>query len=115
MTNLIDMSVATHMDYLLFDVSTIFIIIVFNFFSPWEKPAAFYYLIVGLSINASLYLMMHYDINIAKTLEYWWFWALYAFWVYINDFLMALVLILNKDFLRLAKFINHNFSNKVVS
>jgi hypothetical protein len=101
-TNLIDMTRATHLDYMMFDIITVFAILIFNYFYPYKSSTAFYYLIVGLSINASLYFFMHYDIVITENRTYWWFWSFHVFWVYFNDIVMALVLVLNKDFFKLV-------------
>ncbi|MBH0057244.1 hypothetical protein I6F65_09735 [Pseudoalteromonas sp. SWXJZ94C] len=98
-----DTSTATpHLNYFYYDFVTIGILLLWLFAYEKTVPTAFYYLIVGLSINAFLFLGMHYDIVIAETRYYWWFWTVYVFGMYFIDFTMALVLIINKDLLKLV-------------
>jgi hypothetical protein len=108
-TNFIDIVItteltpATHIDYFIFDIATIFTLLLFNFFSQYKSSTAFCYLIVGLTINASSYLGMHYDIHIIGNRDLWWFWILHIFGIHFIDITMALVLIFNKDFLGLMR------------
>jgi hypothetical protein len=46
---------------------------------------------------------MHIDMIVNPTHEFWWLWMLYSFSAPIVDFIMALVLIANKDILGLVK------------
>ncbi|TMO71569.1 hypothetical protein CWC17_16290 [Pseudoalteromonas sp. S3785] len=92
-----------HLNYFYYDAVTLLILLLWRNFTNQTIPTSFYYLIVGLSCNACLFLGMHYDIVIQGTLYYWWFWAVYIFGMYFSDFTMALVLIINKDILGLVK------------
>ena len=92
-----------HLNYFYFDFATIGTLLLWRAVCKNPVPIAFVYVIVGLFINACLFLGMHYDIVIVGTLYYWWFWTIYTFGMYFVDFTMALVLIINKDFLGLNK------------
>ncbi|MGB0947835.1 MAG: hypothetical protein ACPGUG_13530 [Pseudoalteromonas marina] len=86
-----------------FDVVTIAVIFIWRLCLGKVIPFGFYYLIVGLCINASLFMAMHIDIIVNLNYEFWWLWMLYGFSTLIVDFIMALVLIINKDILGLVK------------
>ena len=106
------MVIVSHLNYFYFDIATLIIIFTFRYYSRGPIPNAFYYLVFGLSINASLFLAMHYDIEILGTLYYWWFWNVYVFGMYFTDLIMPLALIFNKDFLglvKLTKFLTEKF------
>ena len=86
-----------------FDMVTIAVIFIWRLCLGTVIPVGFYYLIVGLCINASLFMAMHIDIIVNLNYEFWWLWMLYGFSTLIVDFIMALVLIINKDILGLLK------------
>ncbi len=112
LSTLFDMVIVSHLNYFYFDIVTLIIIFTFRYYSRSPIPNAFYYLVFGLSINASLFLAMHYDIEILGTLYYWWFWNVYVFGMYFTDLIMPLALIFNKDFLglvKLTKFLTEKF------
>ena len=101
---LMDPLVATpHLNYFYYDAVTLLVLLLWRNFTKQTIPTSFYYLIIGLSCNACLFLGMHYDIVIQGTLYYWWFWTVYTFGMYFSDFTMALVLIINRDFLGLLR------------
>ncbi|KPZ58636.1 hypothetical protein AN391_01623 [Pseudoalteromonas sp. P1-13-1a] len=101
---LMDPLVATpHLNYFYYDAVTLLVLLLWRNFTKQTILTSFYYLIIGLSCNACLFLGMHYDIVIQGTLYYWWFWTVYTFGMYFSDFTMALVLIINKDILGLIK------------
>ena len=89
-----------------FDVVTIAVIFIWRLCLGKVIPIGFYYLIVGLCINASLFMAMHIDIIVSSNYEFWWLWMLYGFSTLIVDFIMAVVLIANKDILGLVKLKN---------
>ena len=97
----------SHLNYFYYDAVTLLVLLLWRNFTEQAIPTPFYYLIVGLSFNACLFLGMHYDIVIQGTLYYWWFWTVYIFGMYFSDFTMALVLIINRDFLGLLRFRKH--------
>lgn len=96
-----------HLNYFYYDAVTILVLLLWRNFTAQAIPTPFYYLIVGLSFNACLFLGMHYDIVTQGTLYDWWFWSVYIFGMYFSDFTMALVLIINRDFLGLLRFRKH--------
>ena len=95
-----------------FDVVTIAVIFIWRLCLGKVIPVGFYYLIVGLCINASLFMAMHIDMIVNPTHEFWWLWMLYSFSAPIVDFIMALVLITNKDILGLVKLKNTVLNHK---
>lgn len=99
-----DTFIATpHLNYFYYDAATLIVLSLWRNFAKQPTPTPFYYLIVGLSFNASMFLGMHYDTVIRGTLDYWWFWNVYVFGIYFTDFFMALALIINKDILGLVR------------
>jgi hypothetical protein len=95
-----------------FDAVTIAFIFIWRLCLGKVIPIGFYYLIVGLCINASLFMAMHIDGIVNPTHEFWWLWMLYSFSAPIVDFIMALVLITNKDILGLVKLKNIMLNRK---
>ncbi len=95
-----------------FDVVTIAVIFIWRLCLGKVIPVGFYYLIVGLCINASLFMAMHIDIIVNLNYEIWWLWMLYGFSTLIVDFIMAVVLIANKDILGLVKLKNVMLNRK---
>ncbi|PCC12179.1 hypothetical protein [Pseudoalteromonas sp. JB197] len=71
---------------------------------------SFLYLTLGLSINMLLALLMHVDVFINNNTKPWFFWDAYTFGVTINDFIMIVALIVDRDFLGL-----HKLKSKVLS
>ena len=94
---------APYLQLFAFDIVTIAVIFIWRLCLGKFIPVSFYYLIVGLCINASLFMAMHIDTIVNPTHEFWWLWMLYSFSAPIVDFIMALVLIANKDILGLVK------------
>jgi len=95
-----------------FDVVTIAVIFIWRLCLGKVIPIGFYYLIVGLCINASLFMAMYIDIIVNLNYEFWWLWMLYGFSTLIVDFIMAVVLIINKDILGLVKLKNVMLNRK---
>ncbi len=97
---------APYLQLFAFDVATIAVIFIWRLCLGKFIPVSFYYLIVGLCINASLFMAMHIDSIINPNCGYWWLWMVYGISTLIVDFIMALVLIINKDILGLVKLKN---------
>jgi len=95
-----------------FDVVTIAVIFIWRLCMGKVIPISFYYLIVGLCINASLFMAMHIDTIIQLYGGYWWLWAVYGLVVPLVDLTMAVVLIVNKDILGLVKLKNTVINRK---
>lgn len=106
-STLFDTVTVSHLYYFYFDVLTLGVIFSYKRISNEAMPVSLYYVIAGLSINACLFLAMHYDIEVRGTLYYWWFWNVYVFGMYFTDLLMPLVLVVNKDILGLVKLSNY--------
>ncbi len=97
----IDMDSITYFDFFLFDAATLASIALCSFFI--KTCTLYIYLLVGLSINTSLFFAMYIDNDIMHHYEYWWFWDIYFVGVNFSDLLMITVSLLNKDILGLAK------------
>ncbi|MBE0351942.1 hypothetical protein [Pseudoalteromonas lipolytica] len=94
---------ATYLDWALYDVVTI-VFLVSSYFVFKKTTPSFLYLIVGLSINTTLFLLMYLDLFIYGNTQPWFFWDIYSFGVNIVDLSMIVALIVDRDFLGLNKF-----------
>ena len=97
----IDMDSITYFDFFLFDAATLASIALCGFFI--KSCTLYIYLLIGLSINTSLFFAMYIDNDIMHHYEPWWFWDIYFVGVNFSDLLMITVSLLNKDILGLAK------------
>jgi len=104
---------SVHLQLFAFDVVTIIVIFIWRLCFGKIIPISFYYLIVGLCINASLFMAMHIDSIINPNCGYWWLWMVYGISTLIVDFIMASVLVINKDILGLVKLKNVVLNRKV--
>lgn len=93
---------APHLKLFIFDVLTIAVILMWRIFLGRNVPYCFYYLIVGLGINASLFMSMYIDNTLYDNWDFWWLWMLYGFLMPVIDITMALILIINKDLLKIV-------------
>lgn len=101
----IDMDSITYFDFFLFDAATLTSIALCGFFI--KTCTLYIYLLIGLSINTSLFFAMYIDNDIMHHYEYWWFWDIYFVGVNFSDLLMIVVSLLNKDILGLVKLGNY--------
>ena len=101
----IDMDSITYFDFFLFDAATLASIALCGFFI--KSCTLYIYLLIGLSINTSLFFAMYIDNDILHHYEYWWFWDIYFVGVNFSDLLMITVSLLNKDILGLVKLSNY--------
>ena len=101
----IDMDSITYFDFFLFDAATLTSIVLCGFFI--KTCTLYIYLLIGLSINTSLFFAMYIDNYIMHHYEYWWFWDIYFVGVNFSDLLMITVSLLNKDILGLVKLSNY--------
>ncbi|MBE0359981.1 hypothetical protein [Pseudoalteromonas aliena] len=97
------------LDWAIYDLITIAILTV-AFLIIKKSTPSFLYLIVGLTINSSLFLSMYIDMYIYKNQEPWFLWNIYTFSVNIIDLMMIVALITDRDFLGL-----HILKSKFVS
>ena len=96
----IDIQHISYFQLFLFDITTIFAIIILRLFIIENLISI--YLLLGLIINSSLFLGMHLDVYIFDNYEPWWFWSFYSIVVNLADFMMVAIFFINKDFLALA-------------
>jgi len=97
----IDIQTVLYLDFFYFDMATIFALVVLNLII--KERLIFVYLLVGLSVNAILFLGMHLDIVVYNNYEPWLFTIVYSWLVNFNDFAMVAVFFIKKDFLGLVK------------
>ena len=90
-----------HLQLFIFDAVTIAAIIIWRYSLGKVIPVSFYYLVGGLSINATLFLAMHVDFIVNPYCGYWWLWGVYGSVMPLVDITMAVVLVTNKDLLKL--------------
>ena len=91
-----------HLQLFIFDAVTIATIIIWRYSLGKVIPVSFYYLVGGLSINATLFLAMHVDFIVNPYCGYWWLWGVYGLVMPLVDITMAVVLVTNKDLLKLV-------------
>ena len=100
----IDIQHISYRQLFLFDIATILAIIILRFFIIENLISI--YLLLGLTINSSLFLGMYIDVSVFNNYEPWWFWFFYSIVVNLADFIMVAIFFINKDFLYLMKFRN---------
>jgi hypothetical protein len=91
-----------HLQLFIFDAVTIAAIIIWRYSLGRVIPVSFYYLVGGLSVNATLFLAMHFDFIVNPYCGYWWLWGVYGSVMPLVDITMAVVLVTNKDLLKLV-------------
>jgi len=91
-----------HLQLFIFDAVTIATIIIWRYSLGRVIPVSFYYLVGGLSVNATLFLAMHVDSIVNPYCGYWWLWGVYGLVMPLVDITMAVVLVTNKDLLKLV-------------
>jgi hypothetical protein len=91
-----------HLQLFIFDAVTIATIIIWRYSLGKVIPVSFYYLVGGLSVNATLFLAMHVDSIVNPYCGYWWLWGVYGSVMPLVDITMAVVLVTNKDLLKLV-------------
>nr|WP_259397794.1 MULTISPECIES: hypothetical protein [unclassified Pseudoalteromonas] len=96
----IDIQHISYLQLFLFDITTIFAIIILRLFIIENLISI--YLLLGLIINSSLFLGMYIDVSVFKNYEPWWFWFFYSIVINLADFMMLAIFFINKDFLALA-------------
>ena len=96
----IDIQHISYLQLFLFDITTIFAIIILRLFIIENLISI--YLLLGLIINSSLFLGMYIDVSVFNNYEPWWFWFFYSIVVNLADFMMLAIFFINKDFLALA-------------
>ncbi|MDC9507661.1 hypothetical protein [Pseudoalteromonas sp. Angola-4] len=101
----IDMDSITYFDFFIFDAATLASIALCGFFI--KSCTLYIYLLIGLSINTSLFFAMYIDNDIMHHYEYWWFWDIYFVGVNFSDLLMITVSLFNKDILGLVRLSNY--------
>ena len=103
---------SVHLQLFAFDVVTIVVIFIWRLCFGKIIPISFYYLIVGLTINATLFMALHIELIVKLYDGYWWLWGVYGLVVPLVDLTMAVVLITNKDILGLVKLKNSVLNRK---
>ncbi len=96
-----------YLTFFSYDAVTVTLIGFSMCFFKTRSPAP-HYIVIGLSINAVLFLSMYIDLSVIGNRDSWWFWGLYSSTVNIVDYVMIITLIIDKDWLglvRLGRFI----------
>lgn len=105
----LSMRKSVYIEWALYDIVTVAALICIYKIINKTTPS-FLYLIVGLSINSTLFFCMYLDIYIFKNQEPWFLWDLYTYTVNFIDLVMIVVLIVDRDLLGLHKLKNKLFS-----
>lgn len=95
----------SYLDWALYDFVTILILGIL-FYKIRKTTVSFYYLVIGLTVNALSFIIMYIDTTIMGNVEPWLLWDLYSFSVNIVDFIMIVALIVDRDILGLIKLKN---------
>lgn len=99
------LSIANNMylNWIVFDFTTIVIIVIALKTSIIKASVATHYIICGLLVNACLTYALYVDLYINWNTEEWWLWSLYSMGVNIIDLLMVTIIFINRDFIGLMK------------
>ncbi|MAD89434.1 MAG: hypothetical protein CMK64_06990 [Pseudoalteromonas sp.] len=96
--------------YFLLDILTAFFIYKAVNVSSKQGEICKFYLLCGLLFNALLFLIIQIEVFLIyegfKPYEHWWLWYVFSIGINTFDAMMVLVLILQKDFLKLHFLIN---------
>ncbi|MGB5789992.1 MAG: hypothetical protein WBH48_10700 [Pseudoalteromonas nigrifaciens] len=103
-----------YLDWILYDLLTITILIAAIFTSYVLTSTASNYIILGLFVNACLTIAIYYDLYVLDNIDEWWLWSVYSIGVNVIDLLMIAVLFINKDFLGLIKLKRFIFNRNVL-
>lgn len=103
-----------YLDWILYDLLTITILIAAIFTSYVLTSTASNYIILGLFVNACLTIAIYYDLYVLNNIDEWWLWSVYSIGVNVIDLLMIAVLFINKDFLGLIKLKRFIFNRNVL-
>lgn len=103
-----------YLDWILYDLLTITILIAAIFTSYVLTSTASNYIILGLFVNACLTIAIYYDLYVLDNIDEWWLWSVYSIGVNVIDLLMIAVLFINKDFLGLIELKRFIFNRSVL-
>lgn len=103
-----------YLDWIIYDLLTITILIAAIFTSYVLTSTASNYIILGLFVNACLTIAIYYDLYVLNNIDEWWLWSVYSIGVNVIDLLMIAVLFINKDFLGLIKLKRFIFNRNVL-
>lgn len=99
-------SYSTYLNWFIYDLITIGVIALWFLYVKKRRFITLVYILIGLSLNASLMITTHYDIYVRHNDEHWFLWTVYSYGVNIIDILMITALATEKDFFLLRKVLN---------
>ena len=99
-------SYSTYLNWFIYDLVTIFFIVLWFLVIKKQRFLALVYILLGLGLNSLLMITTHYDIYVRHNDEHWFLWTVYSYGVNIIDFLMIMALTTEKDFFFFRKAIN---------
>ncbi|MFY8274097.1 hypothetical protein AAEU32_08225 [Pseudoalteromonas sp. SSDWG2] len=100
-TSFLDIGATIYIVYPIADLLTVAVLIFVQ--NGRVKIPALYYCVFGLSANASLNVSLYVDLVLVQNGEPWWLWSLYSIGINVNDAMMIIALIVNKDYLGLCR------------
>jgi len=103
-----------YLDWILYDLLTITLLIAAIFTSYVLTSTASNYIILGLFVNACLTIAIYYDLYVLNNIYEWWFWSVYSIGVNVIVLLMIAVIFINNDFLVLIKLKRFIFNRNVL-
>ncbi|MEO2280398.1 hypothetical protein [Pseudoalteromonas pernae] len=96
-TSFVGRELSKYLIWMAADLITILLLVIVQ--SKRQRIASFYYCILVLLLNALLHLVIYIDVAFFDNYDPWWLWSIYAVGVNVNDLVLVIALILNKDFL----------------
>tara|TARA_Y100000310_G_C20622396_1_gene784078 strand:- start:539 stop:1045 length:507 start_codon:yes stop_codon:yes gene_type:complete len=110
----VKLSVYSYLNWFYFDLLTIAVVLFWMYCAKVANFCGTTYILFGLTLNSILMLSIYIDIFIYENKSEWFLWTLYSFGVNTVDVTMILVLLFNKDFLKLHRVVCMNFSKEKV-
>ncbi len=107
-TSFVEVNMQQYVIWAAADIVTVIILLVL------QRKASGYpasdYCVVVLLCNAALHLTLFYDLSFVSNIEPWWFWNFYPIAINVNDIILIMALVLNKDFLGLSRLVRLIFN-----
>ena len=110
----VKLSIYSYLNWFYFDLLTIAVVLYWMYCAKVANFFGTTYILLGLILNSILMLSIYIDIFIYENKSEWFLWTLYSFGVNTIDVIMILVLLFNKDFLKLHRVVCMNFSKEKV-
>lgn len=85
-----------YLNWAFYDFITILALFTLQYLCLFKRTKILLFLVLALITNASLTLLLYYDLYVLYNFEPWWYWSVYSIGVNVIDVLMMLSLVLNQ-------------------